>query len=135
MPGLTGLALTKEETIEILSLYATAAERVDAVAAAPGWVVIGAFPMPVTADVRLDVLGSVSDASLTMEVRLYGTTSGAIGEVLGSLVSLASLTDVQVFADAFELHGGVNYQVQCQVVGAAGDSYFGNLRRVAPAGI
>jgi hypothetical protein len=135
MPGLSGLALTKEETIEILSLYATSAARVDAVATAPGWVVVGSFPIPTTADIRLDVLGSVSDPSLTMSIRLYCTTPGSVGMVSGSQVALASLVDVQVFSSAFTVVGNRSYQVQSQVVGNAGASYFGNLRRVAPAGI
>ena len=135
MPGLSGLALTKEETIEILSLYATSAARVDAVASAPGWIVVGSFPMPATADIRLDALGSVSDPGLTMSIRLYCTTVGSVGVVGGSLMTLSSLVDVHVFSSVFNLVGNRSYQVQCQVVGAAGSPYFGNLRRVAPAGI
>ena len=136
MPGLSGLALTTQETIEILSLYSSAAQQVAAVASPPGWTVIGGFPMPTTADIRLEVLGSVSDPSLTMSVRLYCTTPGSLGPVSGSDVVIASTTDVQQYSGQFTLQGaGRQYQMQSQVVGAAGVPYFGNVRRAAPAGI
>lgn len=135
MPGLSGLALTTEQVIEILSLYATSQQPILAVAADPGWNVIGAFPMPTTADIRLDVIGSVSDPSLTMIARLYCVTPGFVGEVSGSRVQLTSMIDVEVFSSQFTLPGNMLYQVQVEVVGNAGDSYFGYVRRAAPAGI
>jgi hypothetical protein len=135
MPGLSGLALTTEQTIEILSLYSSSQDRIDAVATAPGWNVIGGFPMPTTADIRLDVFGLVSDASLNMTVRLYDVTPGSVGAVNGSDVHITSTTDDQEFSGVFTLTGGRRYQVQCQVVGNAGDNYFGCVRRAAPAGV
>ncbi|HYQ47144.1 MAG TPA: hypothetical protein VER11_34475 [Polyangiaceae bacterium] len=135
MPGLSGLALTKEETIEILSVYATAEERIDAVTSAPGWEAIGAFPIPATADIRLDVLGSVSDAALTLTVRLYDITSGHEGPVAGSEVNITSLLDAQAFSATFTVIGNHRYQVHAQVVGASGASYFGHILRAAPAGV
>jgi hypothetical protein len=135
MPGLSGVALTTEQTIDILSLYSSAAQSILAVAAEPGWNVIGAFPMPITADIRLDVIGSVSDPSLMMSVRVYCVTPGSVGVVSGSLVKLASLIDTEVFSGVFTLTGGLLYQVQAEVVGAAGDSFFGLVRRAAPAGV
>lgn len=136
MPGLSGLALTTQETIEILSLYSSAAERIDAVAVEPGWNNIGALPMPVTADIRLDALGSVSDGSLVMTIRLFDTTDGSAGPVSGSETVIASTTpDTQAFSGTFTLLGSRNYQMQCQVVGAAGDGFFGQVARVAPTGI
>lgn len=136
MPGLSGLALTKEETIEILSLYSSSAEQIGAVSAEPGWNCIGAFPMPVTADIRLDALGSVSDDSLTMTIRLFDVTEGSVGPVSGSEVRINStMPDTQAFSGAFTLAGSHSYQVQCQVVGAVGDGFFGNVARVAPTGI
>lgn len=129
-----GLALTTEQIIETISLYSTSAQQISGVSVAPGWQVVGAFPMPTTASVRLDVLGSVSDASLVMSVRLYCVTAGFVGVVSGSMVSIASTTDVEQFSGVFSLTGARQYQVQSQVVGNAGVSYFGNLRRVAPTG-
>jgi hypothetical protein len=135
MPGLTALALTTQQVIEILSLYATSQEPILAVAVDPGWTVIGGFPMPTTADIRLDAFGSVSDPSLTMIVRLYCVTPGFVGEVSGSRVILTSTIDDQAFSSQFTLPGSMLYQVQAEVVGNAGDSYFGYVRRAAPAGI
>lgn len=135
MPGLSGLALTTEQTIEILSLYASSQQPIFGVGAAPGWQVFGALPMPTTADIRLDVIGNVSDSSLVMSVRLYCISPGSVGVVSGSLLTLSSLADSQQFSGQFTLVGGLLYQVQAQVVGNAGNSYFGNVRRAAPAGI
>lgn len=135
MPGLSGLALTTQQVIEILSLYSAAQQSIVAVAVAPGWNVIGAFPMPTDADIRLDVIGSVSDASLTMTTRMYCVSPGFVGPVSGSSVQIASTTDVEVFSGVFTLQGGRLYQVQVEVVGAAGDDFFGLVRRAAPAGI
>lgn len=130
-----GISLTLAQMIDVLSLYSSAAQSILGVEAAPGWNVIGAFPMPVSADIKLDVVGSVSHASLIMTARLYCVTPGFIGEVSGSRAQLSSVIDAEVFSGRFGLVGGRLYQVQCQVVGNAGDSYFGIVRRAAPAGI
>jgi hypothetical protein len=135
MPGLSSLALTLQQTIEILSLYATSNEPILAVAADPGWNVIGGFPMPTTADILLDLFGSVSDPSLTMIGRLYCVTPGFVGEVSGSRVQLTSTIDTEEFSSQFTLPGNMLYQVQVEVIGNSGDSYFGYARRIAPAGI
>jgi predicted ABC-type sugar transport system permease subunit len=135
MPGLSGLALTTEKIIEILSLYSSASQPIVAVATAPGWHVVGAFPMPTTADIRLDLIGSVSNPALIMTARMFCVTPGSEGPVSGSSVQLSSTTSVQVFSGQFELVGNRLYEVHVQVVGFAGDSYFGSARRAAPAGI
>ncbi len=127
-----GLALTLEQSIEVVSMYSSSAQSVIAVATEPGWNVIGAFPMPATALIRLDMIGSVSDALLVMTARAYCITPGAVGEVSGSRVVLASVTDVRVLSGSFSLTGNRLYQVQVQVVGAAGDDYFGLVRRLSP---
>ena len=130
-----GLALTTQQIIETISLYSSSASQVPAVAVAPGWSVFGAFPMGTTAAIRLDVLGSVSDPSLTMTVRLYCITAGSVVAVSGSTCQISSTTDIEVFSGVFTLIGGNRqYQMQCQVVGNVGPSYFGNVRRTAPTG-
>lgn len=128
------LALTTQQTIEVISLYSSSGQSILGVAAAPGWTVIGAFPMSATASVRLDVIGSVSDVSLTMTVQMYCVSLGFAGVVSGSQVQVTSLIDAEVFSGLFTLTGGRLYQVQAQVVGNAGDSFFGMVRRAAPAG-
>ena len=135
MPGLSGLALTKEETIEILSLYATSNRPILARAAEPGWEVLGTFPFPATADIRLDVTGVVSDDTLTLTTRVYCVTDGFVGEVSGSRVSLSSTIDVQGYSSQFTLVGGRLYQIQSQIIDNEGDDYFGYVRRAAPSSI
>ena len=135
MPGLSGLALTKEETVEILSLYATSNRPILAVAVEPGWEVIGTFPFPVTADIRLDVTGVVSHTPLVLTTRMYCVTPGFVGEVSGSRVLLSATVDDQAYSSQFTAVGGRLYQIQSQVVGGAGEDYFGYVRRAAPSSI
>lgn len=130
-----GLGLTQEQIIEILSVYATAEQYLDAVAATPGWYVIGAFTMPATADLRTDVLGAVSDPSLTLRVRLYCVSPGAVGPVSGSEATLGTLSDSQALSGAISLTAGLIYQFQAEVTGAAGSGYFGVVRRATLAGV
>lgn len=130
-----GLALTTEQIIEILSVYATADQAIDAVAATPGWNVIGAFTMPASADVLVDLLGSVSNASLTLKVRLYCVTPTHVGVVSGSTAQIDSTTDVQAFSGVVSLVGGRAYQFQAEVTGAAGSGLFGNARRATLQGV
>lgn len=123
-----GLGLTTEQIVEILSAYSAADEEIMAVTATPGWNVVGGFTMPVTATVLLDVMGSVSDAALTMHARLYCVTPGHVGEVTGSTATIASTTDVRALSGEFELAGARAYQFQVEVTGGAGDNFFGVIR-------
>lgn len=129
-----GLALTQEQIIEVLSVYATAEQYIDAVVTTPGWVVIGAFTMPATADVRVDALGSVSNSALALKIRLYCVTTGAVGAVSGSDAQLSSTTDSQVYSGVISLAAGRMYQFQAEVTGVAGGTYFGVVRRATLAG-
>lgn len=130
-----GLALTTEQYIEILSLYCTSNKPIIAVAEAPGWEVIGGFPFPTSAEIQLDLFGSVSDESLTLTACLYCVTSGHVGEVAGSRVMITSTIDTRALSSRFQLEGNRNYQVWAQVVGNSGDDYFGYARRIAPQGV
>lgn len=128
-----GLALSDAERIEIISMYATSARQVDAVAADPGWEVIGGFPMRASADVRLSVLGSVSDPSLTLTALLYCVSVGFEGEVSGSRAVLTGNTiDAEAFSARCTLSGGRLYQVWIEVTGASGLAFYGQVRRAAP---
>jgi hypothetical protein len=129
-----GFQLTTEQVIEILSVYATADLRLEAVATTPGWNVIGAFTMPASATLRLDLLGAVSDLSLTLRVRLYCVTTGYVGPVSGSDATLASLVESQAFSGNIDLVGGLLYQFQAEVTGAVGTPYFGVVRRATLQG-
>jgi hypothetical protein len=129
------LELTKEEQIEVISIYSSPEKSIDPVVSSPGWVVVGAFQMPITATIRLELIGLVSDASLTMNARLYCVTPAHYGTVSGSAISLTSLLEAQEFSGLFELLGNRLYQVQVEVVGhASGSGYSGVVHRVAPLG-
>lgn len=123
-----GFKLTDEQVIEILSVYATAEQTLDAVAATPGWNVIGAFTMPATAKLRLDVLGLVSDVALQLRSRLYDVTAGSVGAVSGSEAIITSTTDAQAFSGVVTLTALHTYQIQTEVTGALGGTYFGTVR-------
>jgi hypothetical protein len=117
----------------------TSLASIAAVTAAPGWNVIGAFPVTGTGvqNVVLDVIGSVSDPSLTLTVRLYCVTPGFVGPVVGvggtpGTAVITSTTDHEVFSSTIQLQAGRLYQVQAQVTGAQGDDYFGLVRRATP---
>jgi hypothetical protein len=130
-----GFALTLEQIIEIISVYATAEQYIDAVAATPGWVVIGGFTMPATADIQTDVLGSVSDEDLALRVRLYCVTAGAVGVVSGSEAQLSTTEDSRATSGKFTLTGGRTYQFQAEVTGDTGAGFFGVVRRATLNGV
>lgn len=130
MPGLSGLALTTEQVIEVISLYSTPPLPLLGVEDEPGWYVAGSIWMPVSADVVLDMIGIISDPSLVMTTQLYCLEPGFIGEVAGSRVQLASAPiDTRALSSQFTLTGQRMYQVRAQLVGNAGAGYFGTLRR------
>lgn len=110
----------------------TTVASIVAVTSEPGWNVIGEFPMDATLDATLDVMGSVSDASLTLTALVYCVTAGSVGEVAGSRAQLTSTIGARVFSGRFRLTSGMSYQVRAQVVGNAGDNFFGLVRRAAP---
>ncbi len=130
-----GFALTQEQIIEVLSVYATAEQYLDAVAATPGWYVIGGFDMPASADIRVTVIGSVSNASLILKVRLCCVTTGFVGAVSGSDAQLSTVTDSEAFGGTVSLVGGRTYQFQAEVTGTSGVNYFGTVRRATLAGV
>lgn len=130
----SGLALTPDQAVEIISMYSSSAFSILAVASAPGWNVVGTFPIDVSCRARLDAIACVSDDTLTLSARLYCVTPGSVGEVPGTRVTLNSMIDARVLSTAADLVGGRLYQVQAQVVGDEGDDFFGIVRRAAPSG-
>ncbi len=120
-----GVALTTEEQLEIIASVQTGNKVVLAVAAAPGWNVIGEFYLPVGAPARLEAIGAVSDASLAMTVRLFDLAD--VAAISGSPARLTALSYTRVLSGLFDLLGGRTYQIQAQVVGNLGDTYFGSV--------
>lgn len=108
---------------------------IPAVVSEPGWYVLGVVPVDADQDSKLELIGSVSGGSLVLTARLYCISSGTVGEVTGSRVSTSSTIDFRVISPAkFRLSANRLYQVHAQVVGAAGDFYFGLVRRAIPIG-
>lgn len=130
----SGLALTLEQTIEIVSMYSSSDRSISAVATAPGWYVVGGFPLDVSVRARIDLLALVSDVSLVLTARLYCVTPGFEGEVPNTRVAVTSMIDTRVLSGYADLTGGRVYQMQAQVVGNAGADYYGIVRRGAPTG-
>lgn len=120
-----GLALTAEETIEVLSTYTASEQVIAAVATTPGWYVVGAFHMRVTFEARLAVIASVSNASLTLRARLFDLVTLL---PLDAIISIQSTTDVFQTSPSVALTGGHDYQMQVEVTGGAGDTLFGALK-------
>ena len=119
------IALTDGQSVEVISSFSAPTKNIAAVLAEPGWYVIGAFRVPVEAKGRLEVVGILSAAGLTMRVRLYDLTAVAV--VGGSLVELAGFTaDTWAASGTFIVPGGHVYQVQAEVIGAS--TGFGTLK-------
>lgn len=119
------LSLTDTAEIEVLATYAAPEKAIPAVAAEPGWYVVGAFRMPVASDVRVEAYGSVSDASLLLRVRLFSLTE--VEPVSGSEATTSSTIDVRMLSGLFNLAAG-EYQMQAEAVGGVGEGLFGALK-------
>ena len=124
---MSGLLLTDNPELEVLTAYAAPEQPVSAVEESPGWFVIGAFHMPLTAQVRLELLGSVSEEGLFMRARLFCITEGQLGPIAASVFSLEDTTTVRKLSATFQLVGGRDYQMQIEVTGAEGPTSFGSV--------
>jgi hypothetical protein len=124
-----GLGLTQTPEFEVLATYSAPEQVVPAVEATPGWYVVGAFRMPIAAEVKAEVYGSVSDDSLTMRGRLFCITSGSVGPVSGSTATITSTTDVRALSGLFTLPAG-DFQMQIEVTGDEGEELFGSLKNM-----
>lgn len=124
-----GFALTNASSIEVVAAYAAPQTTVPAVAATPGWQVLGAFYLPKSCSARLDALMVVSDDSLTCRVRLYDVTAdtslSAAARVIAGGVSTSSTTITRQLGGVVALKAGHTYQIQAEVIGDSGDTYFG----------
>jgi hypothetical protein len=123
--SLQGLKLTQGPEVEILSAYAASHQEIAAVAATPGWYVIGVFYMIATSAVRLEIVGSVTHDSLTMKARLFDV--GAAEVVSGCAVELTGPVTNRRLSAPFSLPGAKLYQIQVEVTGSSGADRFGVL--------
>lgn len=112
------IGTTTGQNIELVS-PAPASGQIDAVAASPGWYVLGGFQMPFTADVRLELIGSVSEEGNTLHARLFNVTEAAVVE--GSLTDdVTELVEERKLSGVVELQGNCVYQIQAECIGATG---------------
>lgn len=119
-----GFALTNSQTGEVFA-YSSGRSVIDAVAATPGWVVIGAFFLPFSVSARLDIIGFVSDVALTLRARLFDMTAAAA--VPGAVAETTELQDARALSGIVALEGNRIYQIQIECTGDEGDGMFGVL--------
>jgi hypothetical protein len=122
-----GFALSSSPELEVLSAYSAPQDEIPAVAASPGWHVVGAFFLEGAATLKLELIGSVSDSALAMRARLFDLATNQ--PVSGILPTIVSETDVRVLSAAVELAGNRTFQIQVEVTGGSG---FGVVRSAAP---
>ena len=118
------IALGSSSSVEVITGFTATNQTIDAVAAPPGWHVIGSFYMPSPTNVVLEMLGLVSAITNALTARLFCVDTAL--PVSGSITAtIASMIDTRVVSGSFFLTGGRTYQMQAQVIGASG---FGLIR-------
>jgi len=127
-----GLKLSVDELIEVISTYTATEQAIMAVAASPGWYAVGAFKMRATLAVFLGGVVSVSHASLTLRARLFDLTAAVPVEIQ---LATQELVDTYTSSGEAELVGGHIYQMQIEVVGNAGEQYFGSMKSLTLAAL
>lgn len=125
-----GFALASRPSLEVLSAYSAPQADIESVAATPGWNVVGAFPMPLSAALHLEMVGLVSEVGLTLRARFFDLTANA--PVASSEASLTATVDTKVAGPTVELVGGHLYQIQAEVTGGGDPEQFGTVRMAAP---
>lgn len=113
-----------QETAPIIELSAdifVGKTILPAVAATPGWRVLGEYLIPKSTPAQLYAFLATSHASLTARVRLWSVTDAA---ALGTPISAASLTPQYVAGGEVSLVGGQRYQIHAECTGSVGDDRF-----------
>lgn len=123
-----GFALTTVPGLQILSTYSAPQDDIESVAATPGWEVVGAFYLPIAAALRIELVGMLSAAGLTMRARVFDVTAAA--PITTSYASISATTEARAVSGVLQLAGAHIYQLQVEVTGATGQ--FGVVRSVAP---
>ncbi len=128
-----GFGLSSTPEIEVLAAYSAPQQSVAAVAASPGWHVVGAFFLQTSTTLKLELVGQLSHASLTMRARLFDLSARELVSGINPSISGAAGTmDQKVLSGAAPLTGNRTYQIQVEVTGNAGGSYFGVVRSTGP---
>lgn len=111
------IGLTAGAKVEILSSYTATNQQLPGVASAPAWVPIGAFYMTTDAPVKLEAIGSVTFAGMSLSVRLFDV-AGAVPVDGSTTDAITAMIDTRVLSGAFDLPGGKVYQMQAQCIGS-----------------
>lgn len=119
---MSGFAVEKVTSLEVVAAWVAPKRVVPAVASSPGWYVMGEYYLPKSTMAQLDAVGAVSHESLTLRVRLWDTTAKAV--VQGG-VSITSVAGTRIKGARVSLTGGRTYQVQAECTGGSGDTLFG----------
>lgn len=125
-----GHGLTSRPSLEVLSAYSAPQTDIESVATTPGWHVIGAFKMPTSAELRLELIGFVSGAGLTLRARFFDVTAGA--PVASSEASITATTDTIALGPVVTLTGGRLYQIQAECTGGGAPSQVATIRAASP---
>jgi hypothetical protein len=122
-----GYALTKATQFEVVSAYASARTQIPSFDVTPSWQVVGAFFLPLDGAARLDAIGSVSEAGLTVRVRLFDLTTGL--PVPGEAV-ITTTTPTRARGPRVDLTGQRTYQIQAECTGPVGPPRFATIDTV-----
>lgn len=118
---LQGMAVEPATSVEVVAAWVVPKTVVSAVAAAPGWVVLGEYFLPKSTKARLESILSVSADGLTARVRLWDVTAGA---ALPGAVTRTSQVPARELGGVVSLVGNRSYQVQAECVGGEGEDQF-----------
>ena len=106
--------LEQATTTEVVAAYSAPQTMIPAVAATPGWYVVGSFFLPLTVTARLDAILQVSAAGVTANVRLFDMTD--LAPVTGAAVSSTSTAQERKLSPVFSLTGNRRYQIQAEAL-------------------
>lgn len=119
-----GFAVESATSVEIVAAWTTPATVVSAVAASPGWRVIGEYYLPKSCAARLDVVHLVSAVGLTSRVRLWDTHDGS---AVPGAVETGAVVPTRSLGGMAQLTGGRTYQIQAECTGASGETKFSRI--------
>lgn len=121
----SGMAVEEAATLEVLAAWVAPKTVVPAVAATPGWHVIGEYYLPSSTLARLEAILSVSASGLTANVRLWDMSANAA--ISGAVAASTSTTTARQLSGRVNLTGNRRFQIQMECTGAIGEDKFAIL--------
>lgn len=119
-----GLSQTLAPIVELSADIFVGKSTIEAVAASPGWHVLGEYRVPKTTPALLYAILCVSASGLTARVRFWCVDDAV---ALDSPVVSTSLAPAYVTSGEINLEGGKRYQIQAECTGAEGDDQFASI--------